>query len=306
MPPRALGDRGLLEPTLETSGGSVSLRVGSVVVPGIVAPARPELVPEVTYFDSPQHTRIIEALLQDYVVGHNLLLIGNQGVGKNKVTDRMLQLLRREREYMQLHRDTTVAALTQTPTLVDGELVWEDSPLVRALTYGRVLVLDEADKAPLEVVCVLRSLLEEGRMLLADGRRVVPASAAGGDRDDVLQISENFHAIVLANRPGYPFLGNDFFRECGDVLSCHVLDNPDLESEMALLKAYGPNVPEGLLRRIGELFAELRRMSEQGGISYPYSTREASHTTQPPTRRDDVYLICDPHVITAGIACDRR
>ena len=43
----------------------------------------------------------------------------------------MRQLLRREREYMQLHRDTTVAALTQTPTLIDGELVWEDSPLVR-------------------------------------------------------------------------------------------------------------------------------------------------------------------------------
>ena len=30
----------------------------------------------------------------------NLLLIGNQGVGKNKLADRMLQLLRREREYV--------------------------------------------------------------------------------------------------------------------------------------------------------------------------------------------------------------
>ena len=80
---------------------------------------------------------------------------------------------------------------------------------------------------------------------------------------------------MLANRPGFPFLGNDFFRECGDVLSCHVLDNPDLESELALLKAYGPTVPPALLRRVGGLFSELRRMSEQGGIAYPYSTREA-------------------------------
>ena len=46
-------------------------------------------------------------------VGHHLLLIGNQGVGKNKLTDRMLELLGAEREYFQLHRDTTVAALTQ-------------------------------------------------------------------------------------------------------------------------------------------------------------------------------------------------
>ena len=28
---------------------------------------------------------------QDFMLGHHLLLIGNQGVGKNKVTDRMLQ-----------------------------------------------------------------------------------------------------------------------------------------------------------------------------------------------------------------------
>ena len=110
---------------------------------------------------------------------------------------------------MQLHRDTSVASLTQTPSLVDGELIWEDSPLVRALTHGRVLVLDEADKAPLEVVCVLRSLIEEGRMLLADGRRVVPAGSP--PRPRTLPLADGFRVIVLANRPGYPFLGNDFF-----------------------------------------------------------------------------------------------
>ncbi len=37
-----------------------------------------------------------------------MLLIGNQGVGKNKLADRLLQLLNMEREYIQLHRDTTV------------------------------------------------------------------------------------------------------------------------------------------------------------------------------------------------------
>lgn len=30
---------------------------------------------------------------------------------------------------------------------------------------------DEADKAPLEVVCVLKGLIEDRYMLLADGRR---------------------------------------------------------------------------------------------------------------------------------------
>ena len=253
--------------------GSESLEVGSVRVDGIRPPPRPELVPAALYFDSPQHTAALEAMLRDYELGQQLLLIGNQGVGKNKLTDRMLQLLRREREYMQLHRDTSVASLTQTPSLVDGELIWEDSPLVRALTHGRVLVLDEADKAPLEVVCVLRSLIEEGRMLLADGRRVVPAGSP--PRPRTLPLADGFRVIVLANRPGYPFLGNDFFREMGDILATHVVDNPALPSEVALLAAYGPDVPPPLLRRIAAIFGELRSMADAGEIAYPYSTREA-------------------------------
>ena len=54
----------------------------------------------------------------------------------------------------------------------DGKIVWNDSPLVRAVTHGRALVIDEADKAPLEVVAVLKSLVEDGQLLLADGRRI--------------------------------------------------------------------------------------------------------------------------------------
>ena len=96
-----------------------------------------------------------------------------QGVGKNKLVDRLLELLGAEREYVQLHRDTTLGSLTAVPTLVDGRIVYEDSPLVRAVRHGRVLVVDEADKAPVEVVMVLKGLLEDGFLLLGDGRRVV-------------------------------------------------------------------------------------------------------------------------------------
>ena len=47
---------------------------------------------------------------------------------------------------MQLHRDVTVAALTQTPTLEGGTLVWEDSPLVRALTHANEALARELDR----------------------------------------------------------------------------------------------------------------------------------------------------------------
>lgn len=100
-------------------------------------------------------------------------------MGKNKLVDRLLQLLDAEREYIQLHRDTTLHSLTLVPALIDGRITYEDSPLIRAVEQGRVLVVDEADKAPAEVVLVLKGLLEDGYLLLPDGRKVM----AGTDRE---------------------------------------------------------------------------------------------------------------------------
>lgn len=63
------------------------------------------------------------------------------GTGKNKLVDRLLHLVGWEREYMQLHRDTTVQSLTVTPTLIDGVISYDDSPVIKAAKNGRVLVL---------------------------------------------------------------------------------------------------------------------------------------------------------------------
>ena len=36
-----------------------------------------------------------------------------------------------------------------------------------------VLVVDEADKAPTHVTCILKNIIEGGEITLADGRRIV-------------------------------------------------------------------------------------------------------------------------------------
>jgi len=51
-----------------------------------------------------QHLAVMEDMLKDFLLGEHLLLVGNQGVGKNKIVDRFLFLLNRPREYLQLHR----------------------------------------------------------------------------------------------------------------------------------------------------------------------------------------------------------
>ena len=44
------------------------------------------------------HVVVLEGLLADWELGEHLLLLGRQGVGKNKLVDKMLQLLNAERK----------------------------------------------------------------------------------------------------------------------------------------------------------------------------------------------------------------
>jgi len=164
------------------------------------------------------------------------------------------------------------------------------------------------------VVCVLKGLLEDGEMLLPDGRRFINRQSpiytqaceaeatrggtnaigaigaarrrVGGGGYDGLQpqslhcVQEGFQLIALANRPGFPFLGNDFFSEMGDAFATMVVDNPDRDSELSLLAAYGPTVPNEQLTQICGAFSDLRGMSDRGEIAYPFSTREAVAVTR--------------------------
>ncbi|XP_025954961.2 von Willebrand factor A domain-containing protein 8 isoform X3 [Dromaius novaehollandiae] len=257
--------------TCEISNGI--LKIGAVTMP-IYNPTEKMKVPDVLFYENTQHMMVMEDMLKDFLLGEHLLLVGNQGVGKNKIVDRFLHLLNRPREYLQLHRDTTVQSLTLQPSVKDGLIIYEDSPLVKAVKFGHILVIDEADKAPTNVTCVLKTLVESGEMVLSDGRRIVANCANTERRENVIVIHPDFRMIVLANRPGFPFLGNDFFGTLGDIFSCHAVDNPKPQSELAMLRQYGPDVPEPILQKLVAAFGELRSLADQGIINYPYSTRE--------------------------------
>jgi von Willebrand factor A domain-containing protein 8 len=126
-----------------------------------------------------------------------------------------------------------------------------------------------------QVVVVLKGLVEDGFMRLSDGRLLMvnpPPDAP----DNIVPIHPNFRMFLLANRPGFPFLGNDLMRfescterpgplqlqfvsvvvrlhrECGDVFSCHVIGNPDVDSLQDLMGRYGPKVPKSLLATLAD------------------------------------------------------
>lgn len=240
-------------------------------------PSQPLLVPAPSFQDNPGHTKILSDLLDAHSVGERALLImGYQGVGKNRVVDSLLHRLLAEREYLQLHRDTTVQSLLSSPSVEGGRLVFNDSPLVRAAVNGRILVVDEADKAPTEVVALLKSLIEDGELRLPDGRVLrydEPTSDAPG-KTTVL-VHPDFRVWALANPAGYPFHGNNLAKEMADVFSCHTVPPLDPESQASILKSYGPNVPEETIQKIIRIWQDLGIAHERGMLAYPFSIREA-------------------------------
>lgn len=63
-----------------------------------------------------------------------------------------------------------------------------------------------------------KTLIENGEMLLADGRRILKRGIGSDIKEvDIIRLHPDFRMIVLANRPGFPFLGNDFFAALGTL-----------------------------------------------------------------------------------------
>ena len=73
-------------------------QIGEVEAP-IRTDTDPALVPKVLFYQNHKQTLILQEILKDYILGENLLLIGNQGVGKNKIVDYFLEMMKLPREY---------------------------------------------------------------------------------------------------------------------------------------------------------------------------------------------------------------
>lgn len=52
--------------------------------------------------------------------------------------------------------------------------------------------MDEADKAPTHVTCILKSLVESGVMVLGDGRRIVTGNKDNWIRGRGLDFTQSF------------------------------------------------------------------------------------------------------------------
>jgi hypothetical protein len=111
--------------------------------------------------------------------------------------------------------------------------------------------------------------------MLSDGRQIVPSEATTITRlTNLIPIHSRFRMILLANRPGFPFLGNDFYTHISAAFALHPVANPDPHSEIRLLRSFGPSLDKDILEKLVKAFDLLREMADEGTLMYPYSTRE--------------------------------
>ncbi len=81
-------------PSPFSPAGASSLMVEAPAATARAGAAHPvHLIPDIDFFAIPSHVSLLQEMYKDYALGEHLLLIGPQGVGKNKLTDKFLQTL---------------------------------------------------------------------------------------------------------------------------------------------------------------------------------------------------------------------
>ncbi|MDO9385799.1 MAG: CbbQ/NirQ/NorQ/GpvN family protein [Thiobacillus sp.] len=119
-----------------------------------------------------------------------LLIKGPTGCGKTRFVAHMAARLTRPLITVSCHDDLTAADLVGRHLIGDGQTVWSDGPLTRAVRQGGICYLDEVVEARKDTTVVLHPL--------TDDRRILPIERTGEE----LHAPDEFMLVVSYN-PGY-------------------------------------------------------------------------------------------------------
>lgn len=119
-----------------------------------------------------------------------LLIKGPTGCGKTRFVAHMAARLARPLITVACHDDLSAADLVGRHLIGDGQTIWSDGPLTRAVRQGGICYLDEIVEARKDTTVVLHPL--------TDDRRILPIERTG----EQLQAPDPFMLVVSYN-PGY-------------------------------------------------------------------------------------------------------
>ena len=146
-----------------------------------------------------------------------VFITGQSGNGKTFMVDQACAKLKRDLYRVNITCQTDEDDLLGGFRLIDGNTIWQDGPVVRAMETGSVLLLDEIDLASHAIMCLQPVLEGKGVFLKKTNRWVKP--------------KEGFTIIATANTKGK---GSDDGRFIGtNVLNEAFLDRFPITVEQA-------------------------------------------------------------------------
>ena len=177
-----------------------------------------------------------------------LLIKGPTGCGKTRFVEHMAARLGRQLITVSCHDDLSAADLVGRHLIGNGDTVWVDGPLTRAVRSGAILYLDEVVEARKDTTVVLHPL--------ADDRRVLPLERTG----ELLQAPPEF-MLVISYNPGYQNLLKGLKPSTRQRFTALSLDYPEAAVERLILEREGQAGP-ALAARLVQLAQALRRLGD--------------------------------------------
>jgi len=200
-----------------------------------------------------------------------IFITGLSGNGKTTMIEQICAKLKRECFRVNITADTDEDELLGSWRLVNGNMEWQDGPVILAMKRGAILLLDEVDLGTEKIMCLQAPLEGKGVYLKKIREIVTPAPG--------------FNIVATANTKGK---GSDDGRFIGTrIMNEAALDRYDYTFE----QEYAPRATEKkillkAMKKFGavdENFADclvkwteiIRKTFEDGGVSEIISTRRA-------------------------------
>ena len=200
-------------------------------------------------------------------------ICGLSGNGKTMMVEQVCDKLKKEAIRVNISIETDEDDLIGGNTLVDGNVVYREGPVLTAMKRGAILILDEIDRGSNKLMCLQAILEGKPYFNKKSGEVVTPATG--------------FNVIATANTKGR---GSDD----GKFMGAQVLDEAFLERfAITVEQEYPSSVQEkkivmnkmGVAECVDEDFADklvmwadiIRKTFYEGGIDELVSTRRLEH-----------------------------
>jgi MoxR-like ATPase len=195
-----------------------------------------------------------------------VFITGLSGNGKTLMVEQVCANLHRECIRVNISVETEESDLIGSNTLVDGNVVYRDGPVLTAMKRGAVLLMDEIDRGSEKLMCLQGIMEGKPYFNKKSGEYVHPANG--------------FNIIATANTKGR---GSEEGRFLSKILDDAFLERfpitveqeyPEAKVELKILK---PLVEEEFAENLVKWADVIRKTFAEGGIDEIISTRRLVH-----------------------------